>query len=599
MRQVGQFLSRLFGRASVSGLLLLVLVFSTVFFVCDNTPYLSDDYHYMKEFYRLSPLPTGETPTWHTFLSAPNKFVHLLDETKIHYQIENGRFLTAFVERLMTGLPRAGFAFCTALAFVLLIVLTADLLGVRGNMGTYVAGFFAVTCADHSVAWLAGIVNYLFAAVFALLFVRLFLWSRMGETCLQARNWFFVLIVPLAFVLAGGHEQLSITICLTLAVYWLGEWFVKRRFTLNGRLLLSIGFGLGALAVALAPSTLSRASSTGLMVPEISTLFSILRKAKCIYRFCLDNPALPIALAASFGFAFSRVFRRRFDVRARWILLFGWLLMLVTCLLTDGKGRTGWFMSVASVLMTVVAAREIPFFVRKGVRVTIATLVVFVAIGVGAVTVSRTQHKAACHALDVEALKRSPNLLIAYRADCVRPILLSWFDRSYGYLFTRGRPRRWFGVETAQFYGLPSCIALPKEEIAFFSRLDLPDCLKRFALPHCAEWAEVPDADLLFSRCEEVAFQHPGQLIYARPTYAKGEPHARDLRWFWRRFTRRDWAAFSYVSPEDEMASNRLLAGFVLQTPTGFYRILEHNHFIPRSRLLALKQFVPEDENGD
>ena len=582
-----------------SALLALALVFGAVLFVCDRTPYLSDDYHYMAEFYRLSPLPTGATPTGETFLAAPDKFTHLVDETKIHYRIENGRFLTAFVERLMTGLPRWGFALCTATAFVLLIVLTAGLLDVRKGLGVYAAGLFAVACADHSAAWLAGIVNYLYAAVFVLLGVRLFLSPRLDESCFSLRNGFFFLLLPLAFVLAGGHEQLSIAICLTMAVYWLNEWLVRKSFTVSGRLLMSVGFGLGALAVVFAPSTLARASETGLAVPEISALFSVVRKTKCLYRFCLDNPAFPIALAASLGFVFSRPFRARFAARERWILLFGWMLLLVTCLLTDGKGRTGWFMSVASVMMTVVAAREIPFFDRKIVRRAAAVIVVLAALGVGMVTVCRTQYKAVRHDQDVAALKASPTLLIDYRADCVRPIALSWFDRSYGYLFTRGRPRKWFGIETARFYGLPTCVALPKEEISFFSRPDLPDCLKRFALPHCPDWAEVPGADLLFSRCDDPAFQRPGCLIYARPTYEKGAPLKRDLRWLWRRLTRPDWAEFSYVSPEDERASSRELAGFVLETPTGFYRVLEHNHFIPRASLLALEQFVPDDDSED
>ena len=599
MRSGWHRLTDVFVRPLSAALLVLLLVFATVYSICDRTPYHSDDYHYMKEFYRLAPLPTGATPTWGSFLSAPEKFTHLLDETAIHYRIENGRFLTAFVERLMVGLPRGGFAFCTAAAFVLLVVLTAGLLDVRKGLWAYAAGLFAVACADHSVAWLAGIVNYLYAAVFVLLGVRLFLWPRMGESVLQLRNWPLLLAAPLGFVLAGGHEQLSIPICLMMAVYWMREWLVRRRFAVSGRLLMSVGFGLGALAVVFAPSTLARAAGTGLAVPEISTLFSVVRKAKCVYRFCLDNPAFPLALAASAGFVLSRACRKRFDERARWTLLFGWMLVLVTCAVTDGKGRTGWFVSVASVMMTVVAAREIPFFDRKGVRRAVGAIVVLAALGVGLVTVCRTQYKAVRHVQDVETLKTSSNLLVEYRADCVRPIALSWFDRSYNYLFTHGRPRRWFGIETARFYGLPTCVALTKEEIAFFSRPDLPDCLKKFALPHCPEWAEVPDADFLFSRCEDPGLRQPGHLLYARPTYEKGAPVKHDLRWLWNRITRADWAEFSYASPEDEMASNRVLAGFVLETPTGFYRVLEHNHFIPRVRLLALDPFVPESEDED
>ena len=323
MRSGWNRLIDVFVRPLSAALLVLSLVFATVYSICDRTPYHSDDYHYMKEFYRLAPLPTGATPTWETFLSAPEKLTHLLDETEIHYRIENGRFLTAFVERLMVGLPRSGFAFCTAVAFVLLIVLTAGLLDVRKGLWAYAAGLFAVACADHSVAWLAGIVNYLYAAVLVLLGVRFFLWPRMGECCLRMRNWPLLLLAPpLGFVLAGGHEQLSIPICLTMAVYWMREWFVRRRFAVSGRLLMSVGFGLGALAVVFAPSTLARAAGTGLAVPEISTLFSVVRKAKCVYRFCLDNPAFPLALVASAVFVLSRAFRNRFDERARWTLLF-------------------------------------------------------------------------------------------------------------------------------------------------------------------------------------------------------------------------------------------------------------------------------------
>lgn len=571
-----------------------LLIFGFVFWAAERTPHLDDDYRYVFSFYSDAPLQKGEMPSWASFARVPNKCARLVEDVTRHYRTECGRFMTACVERPLSALPRGLFASVAAVSFLLVLLLTARLAGVKENLPLYASGFFVVSYDWSTCAWLAGGCNYLLAAVAGLAAVFLFLRPRLAESAFRYRNVAFWGLVPLGFVLAGWHEQLSISLCLLMAVYWANEFFVQRKFALNGRLLLCLGFGLGALAVTFAPGTTGRVSTTGFFDIEVSVAFALARKVKCLLRLFGTNPAVLLALVVSLSFVFSRKMRERCDVRTRWLLLAGWIMFAETCALTDGQQRTAWFAGVFSVMMTAVAAPLLRDWVRPGLWRVGRVAVYLLFASVFAVTAVRVREKANAHEADIAALKASPWCMVEFRPDLMRR--LPWLDRSVDYRLTHGRPENWLRIPPARFYGLQDTFVLNRDEIAFFLREDLPEHMKRTALPHCPGWSEIPGTDLIFSRYEGSAPAVVGQHLCVRPTYEKGPRVKHDFAWLKRRLTRSDWTYFSRMSPDDEMAANQLLKGFILMTPTGAYNVLMHSRFIPRSRIRALK-FEKADEN--
>ena len=575
-------------KAKVSAwtVLLALLSFGLVFWAADRTPYLDDDYRYIFSFYSDAPLHDGEMPSWKAFARIPSKCARLAEDVTRHYRTECGRFMTAIVERPLAAMPRGLFATLAAVLFLSVALLTARLAGVRDRLPLYLAGFFVI-CYDWSTcAWLAGSCNYLLAAVFGLAAVFLFLRPRLQESACKLRNLWFASLVPLGFLLAGWHEQLSLALCLLMAVYWLREWFVLRRFSIDGRLLLCLGFGLGALAVAFAPGTTGRADTVGFFEPDVSWAFSLARRVRCFGRLMAANPATLLVLAASAGFVCSGKWRARLDSRTRWVLLAGWIMFLETCLLTDGTERRGWFAAVVSMMMTVVAAPVVLARVRAAWQ-RVAGAAVYVAFAaVMAVTTYRVHEKAVAHAQDMAALRDSPYCMVEFRPGMRRR--LPGLDRSFEYRLAHGMPEAWLRILPARLYGREALFVFSRAEMDFFLRPDLPEMMERTALAHCPGWAEIPGSDIVFTRHEGPVPDVAGERLCARPVYERGAPVRHDFGWLWRRFWKSDWADFTMVPPEDEMASNKILTGFVLLTPTGAYDVFMHSHFIPRSRIRSL-----------
>lgn len=566
--------------------LLGLLTFALVFWAAERTPYLDDDYRYIFSFYSDAPLQGGEMPSWKAFARIPNKCARLVEDVSRHYRTECGRFMTACVERPMAALPRSVFATLAAVLFMAIAFFSARLVGIREKLPLYLAGFFVV-CYDWSTcAWLAGGCNYLFAAVAGLVAVRLFLVERLRESVFRGRNLWFLGLVPLGAVLSGWHEQLSLALCLLMAIYWIDVFVRQHRFTIDGRLLLCLGFGLGALAVAFAPGTTGRAETTGFFSPDVSLAFSLARRVRSFCRLVALNPAVVVAFAASVGFVFSRKFRARLDARVRWVLLAGWILFLETCLMTDGTQRRGWFAAVFSMMMTAVAAPVVLTRVRvMWVRVAEGAVFVLFA-AVLTVTAVRVHEKNVAHAKDIAALRTSPYCLVEYRPELFRR--LPWLDRSADYRMTHGMPESWLRILPARLYGKEAMFVLSREEMDYFLRLDLPEAMKEKALPHCPGWAEIPGADIIFTRHQGPVPAVAGERLCGRPVYEKSAPVRRNFDWLWRRFWKSDWADFSMMPPEDEMAADKILVGFVLLTPSGAYDVFMHSRFIPRSRIQSL-----------
>lgn len=328
------------------------VVWVAVFVLTALTPLLADDFPNLRGFYRLSPLAPGQFPTWETFVGVPDFWENLFRLTWEHWSgagaslVDNtGRFAAAFLLRFLVGMPHWLFAALNATVWVWLTWCVWRLGGrSRRWLGATAAAMFVFALNWDACLWVSGACNYLWPMAWTLALALLFLRPRLGESVFVWRNVWMVSLLPLGFLAAGGHELIDLPICLTLTVYWLRE-MARGRFTINGRLLLTVGFGLGALAVVFAPAALGRAGNLRNFFPEGQVLVPAARAMMAAARCAVANPLL-VAMAGVTVVAL--VWRRRLALneRAWWTLLAGWLTVALTGLLSDGRrvprGRPPW-----------------------------------------------------------------------------------------------------------------------------------------------------------------------------------------------------------------------------------------------------------------
>ena len=561
------------------------VVWAAVFALTALTPLLADDFPNLRGFYRLSPLAPGQFPTWGTFVGVPDFWGNLFRLTWEHWSgagaslVDNtGRFAAAFLLRLLVGMPHWLFAALNATVWVWLTWCVWRLGGrSRRWLGATAAATLVFALNWDACLWVSGACNYLWPMAWMLALALLFLRPRLGETVFAWRNAWMAALLPV-----------DLPICLTLAVYWLRE-IARGRFAVNGRLLLTVGFGLGALAVVFAPAALGRAGSLRNFFPEGQVLVPAARAMVAAARCAAANPLL-VAMAGVTAVAL--VWRRRLALgeRAWWAMLAGWLTVALTGLLSDGRARAAWPAAVAGLLMAqaaLPAVRRVPWGRWRG-RLTAALM------ALAALTVATT---GAMTALRTAELRR---VVAAWRAnpDCVmreptvrvwRP--LAWFDRTWlpGFFLEWGGGKKSCNTPgVAWFYGKPFCLLLDADTWALLYERDTFTAPgNRLACP--GEWYARADADLLVAPLPEGTELRPGTTLLVIPTYRDAPAPLSPLEVIRSRILRHGWAEFSEISPEQELATGYRLWGFVLGTSHGDYVVARHNRAIPREKIAELR----------
>ncbi len=547
------------------------------------TPIFADDFGNLAGFYRHAPLSSGQAPTWRTFFGVPDLLGNLLALTWAHWNGETGRFAAAFLLRLTAGMPHWAFAMLNATAWVALWGAVCRLCGVTRRWEPLVLALgFVVALSMDACLWMAGACNYLWPMAWTLALACAFPARRLGESVFARRNLWMAALLPLGFVAAGGHELLAVPVCLGLAVYWVREMALGR-FAVTGRLLLTVGFGLGALAVVFAPGSLERAGGGAFFMPDAQFLFSVARKGMAYLRCCVANPLLPVVTALSAVAAIRRV-RFPLPARAWWVLLFGWLAVFATCALADGSGRTGWPVSVLTLMMALVLA---PAFAPQGwarARVPLTALAAALAVTVVGVTAAGSVIKAR----ETEALLRAwaanPHHAACYREPRALPVP-GWFDRSWERLVEWGVGVPWTNPAVARFYGKPFCLMAEPIVWDEVYRRDT-FCVPANRLP-CG-WYAQEDADVLVLPLPRDSAFAPGERLSGKPTYRDLPPPLTAVARIRKRILREGWASFSLASPEEEMRRGAPLSGYVLGTAHGAYAVLRHNRNIPRASIVAI-----------
>ena len=575
----------------------VVAMGAAFFAISAMTPLMADDYLNIEVFYREAPLAPGQFPTWGTYVGVPDFWGHLLRTTWEHWagvsgavSDNTGRYLAAFLLRFLTAMPHWLFAALNATMWVLFTRLAWRLTGLSRRWWPAVALALVVFCLlPDACFWVAGACNYVWPAVLLLALTLLFLRPRLGESLFAWRNAWMAALLPLGFLAAGGHELFAIPICLGLTVYWLRE-MVQGRFAINGRLLLTVGFGLGTLAVVFSPAIIGRSTdywrfSTGLDGVWIFPL----RWGIAFCRVCVANPCVAVVAALSVWALLTR--KVRLSARAWWMVVFGLCFAMTTVVLSDGLGRGGWMLSAFGTLAAGAMAPAVRWGrVRAWVTPVLAALAVMVFAVTAVMTVRKNRELEAMEA-DWQTSTDGVTRMLTTEV----PAGLAWFDRSWplGLCLGWGSGGAFNNDSFARFLGGERWQTLDEQQ---WENLYLQDlvCRPENRLPNCAgEWYAHPTLDFLVSpmpREGDVACWR----LRAKPTYRDVPPFTLWDRLYTKFIDRSGWASFSEVAPGHEMVMNRDLFGCVLETPHGRYVVLRHNHHIPREKLASIEVIADE-----
>ena len=562
------------------------------FAISAMTPLLADDYLNIEIFYREAPLAPGQFPTWGTYLGVPDFWGHLLRTTWEHWaglstcvSDNTGRFLAAFLLRFVTPMPHWFFVLLNVTMWLLFTWLAWRVTGLSRRWWPAVAAALVVfSLSTEACFWVAGVCNYVWPATLLLALTVLFLRPRLGESVFAWRNAWMAVLLPLGFLAAGGHELFAIPICFGLTVYWLRE-IVRGRFAINGRLLLTVGFGMGALAVVFSPAIMGRAKEAWRFSTGFDGVWIFpLRWGIAFCRSCGENPLLiGVVVLAAVALLTRRV---RLSARAWWLTIFCFFAAVTTVVLTDGAGRNGWVLTVFGTLAAGAMAPSVRWGrVRAWVTPVVAALAVM-TFAVTTVMLVRKNREAEALTADWLASPDGVTRMLTTKA----PMGLAWFDRSWPLwiLLEWGSGGTYNNDSLARFLGGERWQTLDEQ---VWENLYLRDlvCRPENRLPNCAgEWYAHPTLDFLV-----LPMPQEGPVacwrVLAKPTYRDVPPFTLWDRLYTKFIDRSEWGTFSGVAPGHEMVMNRELFGYVLETTHGRYIVLWHNHHIPREKLVSIE----------
>ncbi len=189
---------------------------------------------------------------------AINSVADVVRSQAVHYEHVNGRLPVHFAAQLFFGLlGKTSFAIINALVFGFCIYLVSRFIcGKQLCTGVLVAVLFTFTLMFPSFVdcyvWLLGAVNYLWAAMLAVLFLLVF--RSAFERVPTVRDW---VLAPL-FLLAGWtHEAIALPLALGTLTYCVWHWRKVQRRAVR---LYVFWFLLGALLCVASPGIIHRAA---------------------------------------------------------------------------------------------------------------------------------------------------------------------------------------------------------------------------------------------------------------------------------------------------------------------------------------------------
>lgn len=579
----------------------LIIVSLGYFLLVWQTRPCFDDYGFAKDYYandadadyglRMEQKTEYEVPaqiTLKSFLSAPNVVSRVLKFTISHYRFETGRYTSALMMRISCGMPRWLFAAISTFFWVMLLI-SIQRLGFTGlpnkmfdTIAILLGSFFLLK--PQAVLWTCGAPNYLWAVSSILMFVPAFLSKRMNESPFVARNWWMWFLPVVALVLAGGHELSAMAISALLVLY-LAYSLCKDGVRISGRLLFAAFFWIGALLVVLSPASLHRSQSNGIFAHNGEIVFFLCKKGMSLVRCVCENPVVLLGIIISLVVCFSERVRSNVSSRMHYMLVAFVLLMSATCVLTNGVGdRVSWDAAVVATLMVMVVCEKLLMRSSRTLKCGLMVCLAFLNIMIYAASIWDAKQSNA-------SFNREFERWMASRYD-----QMNADDTSIGFLRLASRRlcpslelgcgSYWSNFVFAKYYQKQACLYLPRGTWDLLNG-NISKFMRYPVLPNVPGWHLLKDAGLLVRSAPWRTSDDRGRALIASTNY-KPVPKLSPIAKIWKRILRKGWAEFSLASPEEEMAKNMPLHGFIFENFSGMYEALFFNARIPSDALLSL-----------
>ena len=282
-----------------------ILLYGLIFllmFVCNLlTPYLVDDFDYYLSFATRTPL-TGVTDIFPSMAA--------------HANIMNGRLSAHFLVQLFMLFPKVVFDLVNAGMFSLLVWLISDYTFSKRNNLLTAAIFCSIWLYEPAFGqvnlWQDGAVNYLWSAVFVLLYLRPFVRMYLQDTALIKSIYSKVLFLLFSFFVGSYSETGSAAaICMAFLLCVLSAWRSTHKMDWYAAASVIIAM-MGYISIYLAPAQwVNKSANMSLFVllgnMEIATRmyqsFGVLAAAALvllILNFRIATPAKTMLLAGVF-----------------------------------------------------------------------------------------------------------------------------------------------------------------------------------------------------------------------------------------------------------------------------------------------------------
>lgn len=552
-----------------------------------RTPLFSDDYLNADDFYQGCALRQDGEFDWTTFVGSQNKVTRLYGAVKAHYMTDNGRIIPAVFVRLFSPAPRVLFAIVGSLFFWLLVTCIRSISGVSRAWEAAITGIaFFTLLQEDAVIWLTGSMAYAWPMSWTLVCVWIFTRSKLTEAPLGRNGFWMWILMPLMFVAALGHEVIGVPLGAVAAIYWLYDIWRYRRLRFNGRLLMSIGYALGLIALVFSPGTMQRSAAA-------SSVGYIMLSKICVVTYGLVvNPWFYVA-----AFVLVMLLKRRrhlWDTSSAWFLIaFIFELALVAVFGTIAP-RAVWPLIVVTMLCSLTLLKKLNFNWGK-YHLPISCI----CLAFGALTVLSTMFST--------EIKRNKiiSALACWRNSsyevCVVPPETGWFG---DFLFDRSFPVRETIIWGQSGYGGKWNKALARlngKKMLYGITAQQGELLMRddFALNEenllakDSEWYYYPSAECLVSRCTE---ETPNGGYSCELESIAGRSLIDVLvDSFTLRFMENSGGAGLFCTSSFSAAflrdviyatiyAHRPFDGFVAEFPSGRYVVLSCNRFRPLAR---------------
>ena len=212
--------------------LLLLVVIMLLIYLCIYFPWLGDDTCYMFNF------ATGD---------LIKNFRDIIISQNEHYFCMNGRYVAHLLVQVFCGLSNhIVFAICNGLVFVMFVMITLRLAGVRfSNIALSIVGVVLCFLGFQTRMVPSCQICYMWMFTLTMMVIWFYLYKPQVKKC-----WWWILL-PFCVVAGWGQEALNVGVCGAMILYTLQN----RKSVTVTQLAILFAYGFGTLLLIVSPGS--------------------------------------------------------------------------------------------------------------------------------------------------------------------------------------------------------------------------------------------------------------------------------------------------------------------------------------------------------